>query len=685
MVEGYRWRAPKLWRFTTVIAMADTLFPGANELEGRVIRQVSSIALDAPAMANSGHSGTAMALAPLGVMLWSRIFRHDPTEPGWSDRDRFILSCGHASILQYGLAHAFGYDVQVDDLKKFRQLHSRTPGHPEAGHTATVEVTTGPLGQGIGNGVGMAIAERILREDYGSELVNHRTWVIAGDGCIEEGVSHEAASLAGSLGLDRLTVFYDDNHITIDGPTELALHDNTAERFEAYGWHVINLGEQANDLDVLEAATRAAIAETTRPSLIVIRSHIGFPSPTMMDRREAHGSPFSPAAITEAKAILGVTDKPFDIDVNIPRETVAALTAQRAARTEWESRVSAAGPKGVQLLEQLHTDGAAKVTSRPDPYESGTSVATRKAMQRAMDTFAPQTSGLTAGSADLTDNTGVILKSSMAQGASTPGGRQIHYGIREFAMATVLVGQAKHGGLRPAGSTFFVFSDYMRPAIRLAALSGAGVLFVFTHDSVGVGEDGPTHEPVEHLMALRAMPSLHVVRPSDANETLDLVEQFLVDERPHPTVLILSRQDMPVFNALDAAASKEGARKGGYVVRERDDAVFTLVGTGSELGHCLDACDQLAAKGIVTRVVALPCWRCFEAQTLEYREGVLRRGVPSVSLEAGATLGWTKYVDQALGIDTFGLSAPGGEVLEFFHINARALVDHVEHAQGGLK
>lgn len=665
--------------------MADTLFSGASELEGRVIRQVASIALDAPAAANSGHSGTAMALAPLGVMLWSRILRHDPTDPGWSDRDRFILSCGHVSILQYALANAFGYDVQREDLQQFRQLHSRTPGHPEAGHTATVEVTTGPLGQGIGNGVGMAIAERVLRSDYGEELVNHRTWVIAGDGCIEEGISHEAASLAGSLGLDRLTVFYDDNHITIDGPTELAMHDNVPERFAAYGWHVINLGEQANDLDAIEAATRSAMAETVRPSLIVIRSHIGFPSPTMMDRREAHGSPFSPAAITQTKAILGVPDTPFDIDPSLPRETVKALESQIQARIEWELRVKAAGVIGVALLEQLNTDGAATITTKPEQYEAGTVVATRKALQRAMDAFAPQTPGLTAGSADLTDNTGVILKLSTVQGATNPGGRQIHYGIREFAMATILVGQAKHGGFRPAGSTFFVFSDYMRPAIRLASLSNAGTLFVFTHDSVGVGEDGPTHQPVEQLMSLRAMPTLHVVRPSDANETLDLVGEFMSDERPKPTALILSRQDMPVFNADDAVASKQGARKGGYVVRERSDAVFTLVGTGSEVGHCLEACDLLAAKGIVTRVVALPCWRCFDAQTLEYREGVLRRGVPSVSLEAGVTLGWTKYVDQALGIDTFGMSGPGSEVFDFFHINAQVLVDHVEHTRGGLK
>jgi transketolase len=662
--------------------MADALFPGATELEGRAIREIAALAMDAPAAAKSGHSGTAMAMAPLGVMLFSRVLRHDPSDARWSDRDRFILSCGHASILQYGLAHAFGYDVQPADLRAFRQPHSRTPGHPENGVTETVEVTTGPLGQGIANGVGMALAERILRHDYGAELVDHRTWVIAGDGCLEEGISHEAASLAGSLGLDRLTVFYDDNHITIDGPTEMALHDDTPARFAAYGWHVVNLGEQSNDLEALEAATREAIAETSRPTLIVVRSHIGFPSPEMMDRREAHGSPFGASAISNAKAILGVPDEPFFLDPDLPYQMAASVSVQRDARVEWEKRLSVSGTTGAQLLAQLNGNGAADVTVRPDRYEPGSTVATRKALQRAMDVLAPQTRGLTAGSADLTDNTGVVLNHSSAQGATNPGGRQIYYGVREFAMAATLVGQALHGGFRPAGSTFFVFSDYMRPAIRLASLSGAGVLFVFTHDSVGVGEDGPTHQPIEHLMALRAMPRLHVVRPSDANEAMDLVEVFLSDPEPPTTALVLSRQDVPVFDVAAGEASIRGARRGGYVVRESADAVFTLVGTGSEVAHCLAAGDELAALGYATRVVALPCWACFDDQPAEYRESVLRRNLPSVALEAGATLGWSKYVDVAYGIDSFGLSAPGGYVFDYFNITSATLVAHVREALG---
>jgi transketolase len=672
-------------RVTTVLQMTDDIFHGASELESRAIRELIGFAMDAPAKANSGHSGTAMALAPLGVMLWSRVLRHDPTDPQWSDRDRFILSCGHASILQYSLAHIFGYDVSVEDLEEFRQLLSKTPGHPEAGHTPTVEVTTGPLGQGIANGVGMAIAERVLRSSYGEDLVDHRTWVIAGDGCLEEGVSHEAASLAGSLGLERLTVFYDDNHITIDGPTELALHDNPAERFAAYGWHVINLGERANDLDALERATHEAINETTRPTLIIIRSHIGFPSPVIMDTKEAHGTPLSAAAITQVRQILGMPDTSFHDDPELTSSLVESLKTRRDERLSWEARVRAAGEKGVALLTQLQTNGAAVITKDAEKFDGATMVPTRKAMQRAMDVFAPQTSGLTAGSADLTENTGVILKQSLQQNHATPDGRQIHYGIREFAMSASMVGEALHGGLRPVGSTFFVFSDYARPAIRLAALSGASVLFVYTHDSVGVGEDGPTHEPVEQLMSLRAMPRLHVVRPTDANETLDLVHQYLTDPHPPTTALVLSRQDMLVLKDDDAAASLAGARKGGYVLREDEQAVFTLVATGSEMGPCLEACDQLRAQGVITRVVAMPCWRCFEAQPLEYRQGVFRSSLPSVSLEAGATIGWYKYVDHAIGIDSFGLSAPGKEVFAHFNINANSVVEHVQDVLGGVK
>ncbi|HQT98993.1 MAG TPA: transketolase [Acidimicrobiales bacterium] len=657
--------------------MTDLLYPGASELEGRAIRQIAALAMDAPAAANSGHSGTAMALAPLGVMLYSRLLRHDPTDDRWPDRDRFILSCGHASMLQYGLAYTFGYALDVDDLRAFRQAHSRTPGHPEVGHTPTVEVSTGPLGQGIANGVGMAIAERILRAEHSEELVNHRTWVVAGDGCLEEGISHEAASLAGALGLDRLTVFYDDNHITIDGPTELALGDDTAMRFRAYGWQVIEIGERANDLNVLEAAAREAISETTKPTLVIVRSHIAFPSSEMMDRREAHGSPFSTSVISATKAVLGVPDEPFYVDPELPASLVESLRGMRDERASWEARVAVSGERGISLLRQLATHGAATSLPEAPIFESGALVATRKALQRAMDTFAPLTPGLTAGSADLTDNTGVVLKGAFANSAKNPGGRQIYFGIREFAMSAILVGQALHGGIRPAGSTFFVFSDYAKPALRLAALSNAPALFVYTHDSVGVGEDGPTHQPIEQLMALRAVPRLHVVRPSDANEAVSIVRALLLEEDMAPTALVLSRQDMKVFDERERLASLAGASRGGYVLREAPEARLTLVGTGSEVALCLGASDALAERGIATRVVAMPCWRCFEDQPLDYRRAVLRREIASLSVEAGATLGWARYTDESIGIDSFGMSAPGGYVFNYFNLTVESVVNYV--------
>ncbi len=656
--------------------MADQLFAGATDLEGRAIREVVALALDGPAQARSGHSGTAMALAPLGVTLFSRLLRHDPDDPAWPDRDRFVLSAGHASMLQYSLAYLFGYDLSAQDLRSFRQPHSRTPGHPERGVTPTVEVTTGPLGQGFANGVGLALAERILRADYGEDLVSHRTWVIAGDGCLEEGISHEAASLAGAWGLDRLTVFYDDNHITIDGPTELARADDTPARFRAYGWHVIELGEAANDLDALERAGRAAMGEDARPTLIVVRSHIGFPSPAMMDRREAHGAPFPAEVIDDVKERLGLAREAFSLDPALPGLLHASIAARGREHAAWEDAVVAAGPRGERLRAQLATAGALSGGVEAPAYPAGTPVATRKALQRALDTFAPHTAGLTAGSADLTENTGVRL-ASPRQGADEPAGRQIYYGIREFAMGGILVGQASHGGLRPVGSTFLVFSDYVRPAIRLAALSASPALFAFTHDSVAVGEDGPTHQPIEHLMSLRAMPGLHVVRPGDANETLRVVEGLLRDPAPPPTALILSRQDLPVWDAPERSASEAGWSRGGYVLREADEARVSLVATGSEVSLCLAAADALGDEGVRVRVVALPCWACFSAQPPAYRDEVLRPGLPSVGVEAGATLGWHQWVDTVVGIDRFGLSAPGGYAMAHLGLSEQSIIDHV--------
>ncbi len=665
---------------TTLLTVETVKYEHASALEDRAIREIVGLAMDAPAKAKSGHPGTAMALAPLAVTLFSRVLRHDPTHPGWIDRDRFILSCGHASILQYGIARVFGYGVTREDLIEFRQPHSRTPGHPEVGVTPTVEVTTGPLGQGLANGVGMAIAERYLRASYGPELVNHHTWVIAGDGCIEEGISHEAASLAGALKLSGLTVIYDDNRITIDGATNLALADDTPGRFRAYGWNVLELGEVANDCNALEAGLRAAKSELERPTLLVLRSHIGFPATAMVDRREAHGSPFSAEVIRDTKLALGVDPEiSFNVSEDLPAAMVESLGAQRSERNHWESRLTASGEIGVRLLDQVASGGVPSVAPEMARYEEGGKVATRKAMQRVIDALAPVAPGLLSGSADLTDNTGVLLPNELAQSAENPGGRQIYYGIREFAMGAAMVGMALHGGVRPVGSTFFVFSDYVRPAIRLAALSEAPATFVFTHDSIGVGEDGPTHQPVEHLMALRAMPGVHVVRPSDANEALQLIGEVISTHTKGPTALILSRQDLPVLRGSDAINSSNGATRGGYVLRDHPSAVFTLVATGSEVGAAVGAADELSTEGIQVRVVALPCWECFEEQPKDYRLSVIRRDIPSLSIEAGATLGWAKYADESLGIDTFGISAPSDFVFEYFNLTPSAVASAVRH------
>jgi len=664
--------------------MNTPLYLGATELEERSIRQIVALAMDGPRAANSGHSGTAMALAPLGVALFSRVLRHDPVDPQWLDRDRFILSVGHASILQYGLAHTFGYDVTSDDLKAFRQPHSRTPGHPEVGVTPTVEVTTGPLGQGFANGVGMALAQRVLQQQYGRELVNHHTWVVVGDGCLQEGVSHEAASLAGQLELTGLTAIYDDNHITIDGPTELAFRDDTPMRFRSYGWNVVDLDEASNDLDALEKALVES-KTSTRPTLLVLRTHIGYPASSMMDRREAHGSPFDEETIRATKELLGVSQEAFAVDLDIREEWLRNLDHRRSQREEWLTVVRAAGEQGVALLEQFETNGAITNSRSTVAFDAAKPVATRKALQKILDTISGGERGLVSGSADLTDNTGVILSGTGPQSAAKPDGQQVYYGIREFGMGAVMVGMALHGGIRPIGSTFFVFSDYVRPAIRLAALSHASVLFVFTHDSVGVGEDGPTHQPIEHLMSLRAMPNLHVVRPSDANETQRLAADLLRDPHMPPTALILSRQDMPVLAGDMAEASQKNAQRGGYVVSEDADAVFTLVASGSEVGLTIEAAQRLRIDHkIATRVVALPCWACFEHQPEAYRREVLRRSIPSVAIEAGSTLGWQRYVDEAIGVDSFGMSAPAAYVFDYFNISASAVVSHVREKLGEL-
>ncbi|HWJ61310.1 MAG TPA: transketolase, partial [Acidimicrobiales bacterium] len=637
----------------------------------RAINTIRGLAMDMPQKANSGHQGTAMALAPLAHVLWTRIMRYDPQHPDWFDRDRFVLSAGHASVLLYSMLHLTGYDLGLDDLKAFRQWGSKTPGHPERGHTAGVEVTTGPLGQGVGNGVGLGVAEAHLRAQFGADVCDHHTFVICGDGDLSEGVSHEAASLAGHLGLGRLIYIYDDNHITIDGPTELALTDDAPKRFEAYGWDVQDLGEAANDLDVLEAAIRRAMSVEDKPSLIVVRSHIAYPSPTLTDSPAAHGKAFKDQDIVATKEVMGFpTDQTFFIPDDVADYYAAAGAKGAEDREAWEKRLTAFSGDRAALDAALAQTGVEGWESALPTWEAGEKVATRVASGQCFAALTTTVPGLLGGGADLSGNTGTLLKGQEQFTSETPEGKQVYFGIREHGMGAIMNGMAAHGGVVPVGGTFFVFADYMRPPVRLAALSELQVIYSWTHDSVGVGEDGPTHQPIEHLASLRAMPGLRVVRPADANETATAWKDALGFEGP--TALVLSRQDLPV---LEGTAGNGGVGRGAYTLTElgplADDALpdIILVGTGSEVAVCVAAAEQLASEDISVRVVSMPCWEDFDDQDEEYQASVLPAEALVLSVEAGVTFGWERWASDSIGIDRFGASAPGALVLDELGIN----------------
>jgi transketolase len=641
-----------------------------SELEQRGINVIRGVAMDAPQAANSGHPGTAMALAPLAHVLFTRVMKHDPTNPDWPDRDRFILSAGHASILLYSMLYLCGYGLELDDIKQFRQWGSKTPGHPERNHTAGVEVTTGPLGQGVGNGVGMGIAERWLRARFGPELCDHHTFVVCGDGDLMEGVSHEAASLAGHLGLGRLVYVYDDNHITIDGETELALNDDPAERFRAYGWDVDEVGEIANDCDALEAALRRGMAVEDKPTLIVLRSHIGYPSPKFTDTELAHGNPFGEDEIRVTKEILGI---PPDEHFWVP-DDVLELYRETGARGQilskaWEDRRSV-HPHDEDLFQAcLEGRGLPGWESKlPSWSTDDKPLATRVASQKVLDAIVDVVPGLVGGGADLTGNTGTVLKQGV-QSPAEPGGRQLYFGVREHGMGAAMNGMAMHGGVIPFGGTFFVFSDYMKPAVRLAAITGAHCVFVWTHDSVGLGEDGPTHQPIEQLAGLRAIPQLRLLRPADANETAQ-AWRVAVDH-DGPVGLVLSRQGLPI---LDGTAGNEGVLRGAYVLRDCEgEPELVLLGTGSEVHTCLDAADLL--DGIRVRVVSMPSWDLFAEQDDDYRDAVLPEDAAILAVEAGASLGWERWSDDVVALDRFGESAPGSEALTKLGFNPEHVAD----------
>ena len=638
-----------------------------RDLEQLGINVIRGLSMDAPLAAKSGHQGTAMALAPLAHVLFTRVMRHDPASPDWPDRDRFVLSNGHASILLYSMLHLCGYGLELDDLKAFRQWESRTPGHPERNHTPGVEVTTGPLGQGFANGVGMGIAERWMRARFGPEICDHHVFVLCGDGDLQEGISHEAASLAGHLGLGRLVYVYDDNHITIDGPTELAYSDDVPGRFRSYGWDVDEIGESANDVDALEAALRRGMEVEDRPTMIVLRSHIAWPAPNAIDTAGAHGLGLDADEVRRTKEILGL---PPDETFYVPGDVLQMYreTCRKGAdlSSEWLDRKAALKGEDAAALEAcLAGRGLDGWEAKLPTWETGEKVATRKASGKVLASILDVVPGLVGGGADLTENTNTVITDRGVQSTDQPGGQQIFFGIREHGMAGVMNGMAMHGGVIPVGGTFFVFSDYMKPAVRLSSITGAHVVYVWTHDSVGVGEDGPTHQPIEQLAGLRAIPGLRLLRPADANETAQ-AWRVAVDV-DGPVGLVLSRQDLPV---LEGTAGNEGVLRGAYVLRDVADPQLVLIGTGSEVSVCVDAADALAADGINARVVSMPSWELFEDQDEAYRDSVLPVELPTLAVEAGASLGWDRYADAVVAIDRFGASAPGKVALENLGINA---------------
>ncbi|HTZ05651.1 MAG TPA: transketolase [Gaiellaceae bacterium] len=644
-----------------------------TDIERLSIDTIRTLAMDSVQKANAGHPGTAMALAPLAYLLYAEVMRHSPANPDWPDRDRFVLSAGHACVLQYAALHLAGYDLTLDDLKQFRQWGSRTPGHPEVHHTPGIEVTTGPLGQGFANGVGFGIAESFLAERYNrpyDEIVDHRVYCICGDGDMMEGVSNEAASIAGTLGLGKLIYFYDDNRITIDGTTSISFFgEDKGARVAAQGWHVQNVAD-VNDLDALREAIANAQAETERPSLIVVRSHIAYPAPHAMDTAKAHGAPLGEVEVRATKEALG-----WDPDQSfvVPDEVRAHMDvrARGAALEEaWRGKLDAWSAKYPELREdwdQVQTGRPrAGWTDALPSFTPGDEVATRDAGAKVMEAFKHHVPTMIGGAADLVESTKTEFKGGGVFSASHAG-RNIAFGIREHAMGSIVNAIGLHGGtVKPYGSTFLIFSDYMRPAVRLSALSGIPVVWAWTHDSVGLGEDGPTHQPVEHYAALRAIPNFWFVRPADATETVGAWKVAL-EREDGPVGLALSRQKLPVLEHTHA----DGVARGAYVIWESEEANgvpdLILLASGSEVHVALEAARRLDGEGVHGRVVSMPCWELFEAQTQGYRDQVLPPDVKArVSVEAGVELGWSKWVGDegdSISIERFGASAPGGTVL----------------------
>ncbi|WP_456392307.1 transketolase [Persephonella sp.] len=637
------------------------------------INTIRVLSLDQIQTAKSGHPGMPLGASPMAYVLWDKFLRHNPENPGWFNRDRFILSAGHASAMLYSLLHLYGYDLPLEELKRFRQWGSKTPGHPEYGHTPGVEATTGPLGQGFGMGVGMAIAECFLANYFnrdGFNIVDHYTYAIVSDGDLMEGISSEAAALAGRLKLGKLIYLYDDNHITIDGPTDITWTEDIELRFKAHGWHVITVPD-GEDLDAIYGAIKAAQDEKEKPSLIRIKTHIGWHSPKQ-DNPAVHGAPLSDEEAKATKRALGFPeDKMFYIPEEALEHFRQAVDRGRQLEQEWNEMFERYRREYPELAEEFERFINGQLPEGWDeelPVYTDTSkkVATRSASGDTLNALADRIPNIIGGSADLASSNKVVLKGKGDFYCDSPSGRNIHYGIREHAMGAAVNGMALHGGLIPFGATFFVFSDYMRASVRLAALMGVHSIFVYTHDSIGVGEDGPTHQPVEHLMSFRIMPDLTVIRPADANETVEAWKIAIREKKP--VLLVLTRQNVPVLDPSKYPI-KEGVEKGAYILEEDENPEIVLIGTGSEVHVCLSAAQLLREDGIKVRVVSMPSWELFFKQPEEYRKQVLPPELPKVAVEAGSSLGWKEIVGDngiVIGMETFGASAPGGELMERF-------------------
>ena len=655
------------------------------DLDRLAIDTIRTLSMDAVQQANSGHPGAPMGAAPMAYTLWTRFLRHAPTNPDWPDRDRFVLSAGHASMLLYSLLHLTGYDLSLDDLKAFRQWGSRTPGHPESGLTPGVEATTGPLGQGLANAVGMAIAERRLAHEFNRDehaIVDHWTYVIASDGDLQEGIASEVSSLAGHLRLAKLVVLYDDNGIQLDGPTSMAWSEDVPKRFDAYGWHTQRV-EDGNDIAAIESAIEAARADD-RPSLIAVRTHIGFGSPNKQDSQKAHGAPLGPDEVRLTKEAYGWDpDKTFYVPEDALRVYRKAVEAGEDLVRDWGRRLLAYEAAHPRLAATFRRRLAGELTDGWDAdlktYDTGTEIATRNASQDAIQALAGPVPELFGGAADLSESNLTDVKGEPNFSADEPG-RNLRFGVREHGMGGIANGIAYHGGFIPYDATFLTFSDYMRGAVRLSALAGLHVIHVWTHDSVGLGEDGPTHQPVEHYAALRAIPNLWFIRPGDANETA-AAWALAVERRDGPVALALTRQKLPVL-AGTAEKAREGLRRGAYVLREAvgdGDPELVFIATGSELQLAFVAAEALEGDGIRASVVSMPCWETFDLQDQAYRDSVLPPGVRKrVSVEIGVSLGWERWVGDEgaiVGLDHFGASAPAGTIFEKFGFTAERVTD----------